>query len=523
MPALILRFRFALFLAICIASACTSRPDGPEAGRALLDQAASAMGGWSALDQVKSLEVQTSGTDWEPLQAVDPAAEPRQINSFSQTLLVDFAAKRMRLEFDATRTYPTAAPVKFVEVINGNDGMLANANERLHPSRLATRLRDYNRLPARVLYTARDAGNLTRSEDQTVEGGLVQVLKYTDSGLPVELHIDAESRLPMRVIYMEDDPIYGDTPNEVSFADWKDHSGVKLPETQITRLNGRKIREERVRSLVTNPPLDDASFAIPNSVKSQPENGERIVSQWALRRVVMGVAYQDFGREQKVDLVPVASGVYHIRGGSHHSMVVEMRDHLIVVEAPLFEERSVAVIRALEERFPGKPIKHLVVTHFHFDHSGGIRAYVAKGATILAHESILPFINDMIRRPHTLRPDSLEEARKKSTVSQSVGRISPVQVLTDGERRVEVRDIPSDHATGMTIVHLPKEKIVFVSDLYSPPGPTPNPSVIFERTRSQAFYDALKDAGLAVETIVGGHGTVGSLRDLERALAAAKE
>ena len=517
------RLHLALSFAIAITAACASPPTGPEAGRLLLDQTAAAMGGWSALGQIKSQEIQTSGTDWEPLQAIDPTAEPRQINSFDQTLLVDFDRKRIRLMFDATRTYPTVAPVKFVEVIDGNDGMLANDNERLHPSRLATRLRDYNRLPVRILYTARDAGDLTRSEDQTVAGATVEVLKYTDSGLPVELHIDAETMLPVRVVYMEDDPIYGDTPNEVAFSNWKEHDGVRLPETQITRLNGKKIREEHVRSLVMNPPLEDASFAIPDAVTSQPENGQRIVSQWVLRRVVMGVAYQDFGREQKVEVVPVAPGVYHIRGGSHHSMVVEMMDHLIVVEAPLFDERSVAVIRALEEKFPNKPIKHLVVTHFHFDHSGGVRAYVAKGATVVAHESILPFINEMIQRPHTIRPDSLSEAMKKSPVTPSVGRISPVQVLTDGERRVEVRDIPSDHATGMTIAYLPKEKIVFVSDLYSPPGPTPNPSVIFERGRSAAFYEALKNTGLKVETIVGGHGTVGSLRDLEKALDAAKE
>jgi glyoxylase-like metal-dependent hydrolase (beta-lactamase superfamily II) len=408
--------------------------------------------------------------------------------------------------------------VKFVEVINGDEGMLVNAKEKLHPSRLATRLRDFNRLPLRVLQTAR-AADLERVEDTEVDGRKEQVVKYTDGGAPVALHFDAESGLPVRVIYMEDDPVYGDTPNELSFSDWKDHDGVRIPETMITKLNGRTIREEHVRKVVQNPPIEDASFEIPESVLAQPENGDRLVSQWVLRRVVMGVAYQDFGREQKVELIPVARGVYHVRGGSHHSMAIEMRDHLIVVEAPLFDERSVAVIRALEEKFPNKPVKTLVITHFHFDHSGGVRAYAAKGAMLLAHESILPFINEMIERPHTLRPDSLTERLKTpSPLYHSSGRISPVHRLTDGERIVEVREIPNDHAAGMLIAYLPKEKIVFVSDLYSPAGPTPNASVIFERGRSQAFYDALKNAGLAIETIVGGHGVVGSLRDLEKAL-----
>jgi glyoxylase-like metal-dependent hydrolase (beta-lactamase superfamily II) len=506
----------ALLLAAIMAAAC-SADTGPEAGRLLADEAAAAMGGWKAMDQVTSQEIHTSGIDWEPLQAVDPTAEPRQINSFGQVVLVDYEKKRMRLTFDAVRTYPTVAPVKFVEVINGDDGMLETTRERLHPSRLATRLRDYNRLPIRLLYTARAAPDLARTEDQIVDNVAVHVLRYSDGGAPVELHVDRESKLPVRVIYTDDDPTYGNTPNEISFSEWEDHGGVRFPELQSTRLSGRKIREERLRSLVQNPAATGASFAIPDDVKAQPENGRRVVSQWVLRRVVMGVAYTDFGREQKVEFAEVTRGVYHIRGGSHHSMVVEMKDHLVVVEAPLFDERSVAVIAALEDKFPAKPIKHLVITHFHFDHSGGIRGYVAKGATLVAHESIQPFIKEIIERPHTLRPDSL--AKMPAPPPVSLQSVSDLTRLSDGERTVEVRAIANDHATGMLIAYLPREKIVFVSDLYSPPGPVPNPSVIFERTRATAFYDALMKAGLAVETIVGGHGVVGSFRDLQKAVS----
>jgi glyoxylase-like metal-dependent hydrolase (beta-lactamase superfamily II) len=504
-------------------TACSSPPAvGPDAGRALIEEAAGAMGGWAAMDAVKSQEILTGGTDWEPLQAVDPEGEPRQINTFGQTVLVDYEKKRMRLTFDALRTYPTQAPVKFVEVIEGDAGMLETAdpqgkpvNERLHPSRLATRLRDYNRLPIRVLYTAKAASDLQRAEDVTVDNKAIHVVKYTDNGAAVELHLDSFNKLPIRVIYIEDDPIYGDTLNEIAFSDWRDRSGVRLPDTQTTFLNGKKIREERVRTLINNPKLQDTSFAIPESVKAQPENGERIVSQWTLRRAVMGVTYLDFGREQKVEIAQVAPGVHHIRGGSHHSMAVEMKDHLVVVEAPLFEERSVAVIKALEEKFPGKPVRYLVVTHFHFDHTGGLRAYAAKGATLLAPDSIVPFVKEMLERPHTVRPDSLANASAKGTVEG----VSGTRALTDGERTVELRPIPNDHASGMLIAYLPKEKVAFVADLYSPPGPVPNPSVIFERKRATAFYDAVMKGGLSVETVVGGHGVVGPFRDLAKAMA----
>ncbi len=64
-------------------------------------------------------------------------------------------------------------------------------------------------------------------------------------------------------------------------------------------------------------------------------------------------------------------------------MLVEQDDHLVIVEAPQNEARSLAVIAKAKEIAPGKPIKYLVNTHTHFDHSGGLRTYVNEGAIIV--------------------------------------------------------------------------------------------------------------------------------------------
>src|SRR5262245_38732526 len=143
----------------------------------------------------------------------------------------------------------------------------------------------------------------------------------------------------------------------------------------------------------------------------------------------MGVGYQDFGREQKVDFVEVAKGVYQIKGSTHHSLAVEMKDHIVVVEAPLFEERSVAVMKAIEAKIPGKPIKYLVMTHFHIDHSGGIRAYAAKGATLLAQEENVEFLKTVMSRPQTIRPDTLAQA---GSTTPSLECMKELTTLNDG-------------------------------------------------------------------------------------------
>lgn len=76
----------------------------------------------------------------------------------------------------------------------------------------------------------------------------------------------------------------------------------------------------------------------------------------------------------------------------------------MVVEAPLNEARSLAVIAKVKETIPGKPIKYLVNTHAHFDHSGGLRTYVAEGATIVTHRGNEAYYKKVWAAPHTLNP-----------------------------------------------------------------------------------------------------------------------
>jgi glyoxylase-like metal-dependent hydrolase (beta-lactamase superfamily II) len=513
---------FAIVLALLmLLSACSSAPPtGPEAGRALIEESAAAMGGWAAMDAVKSQEILTGGGDLEPMQAIEPNGEARAINQFGQSVVVDYEKNRMRLTFDAMRVYPSRLALKFAEVIDGDAGMLETATakgdvtrERLHPGRLATRQRDVRRLPIRVLYTAKNASDLTRAEDK-VEGSLtLHVLRYSDGGQSAELHLDSFNKLPVRVIYSEDDPVYGDTLNELAYLDWREYSGIRLPQTHAYFLNGNKIREERVRTLINNPKYDEASLIIPENIRSQSEDGERIVSQWPLRRVVMGTGYLDFGRQQKVDIVEAAKGVYHIKGSSHHSMAVEMKDHIVVIEAPLFEERSLAVIKALEEKIPGKPIRYVVMTHFHIDHSGGMRAYAAKGATIVAHEANVDFLKTMLSRPKTIRPDSLAKA---GSITPGIEGFNGVKSLTDGERTVELREIPNPHSAGMLAAYLPVEKLIFSSDLFTPGTPI-DPANTSGLANAAALYKAIIDQKIVVDRVVGGHGDIAPVGDLAKA------
>jgi glyoxylase-like metal-dependent hydrolase (beta-lactamase superfamily II) len=162
-------------------------------------------------------------------------------------------------------------------------------------------------------------------------------------------------------------------------------------------------------------------------------------------------------------------------------VLIEMKDYVIVVEAPHGEQRSMAVMAEVKKLVPNKPIKYLVNTHHHFDHASGIRAYAAEGATVVTHEINRPYFERAAANSWTLAPDRLAKSKKKP-VFQAMG---DNMVLTDGTRSVELYQIIGNtHHDGIVMVYLRKEKILIEADVFTPgpagaePPKVPNPQSV---------------------------------------------
>jgi glyoxylase-like metal-dependent hydrolase (beta-lactamase superfamily II) len=212
----------------------------------------------------------------------------------------------------------------------------------------------------------------------------------------------------------------------------------------------------------------------------------------------------------RVETEKLAEGVYKIGGGSHHSVAVEFGDFVAVVEAPLNEERSLAVIAAVRKLVPNKTIDYVVNTHHHFDHSGGLRTYVhEEGSTIVTYRGNRDFYGQelfSLALQRTLQPDRLalyppEEAAEGYRFETVVEKYT----LSDGTRTMDVHHMQAlNHADGMLIAYLPKEKIVIEADMYTPPAPgtTPPPPTAAART----FLANMQRLKLDVATLVPIHG-----------------
>jgi len=162
----------------------------------------------------------------------------------------------------------------------------------------------------------------------------------------------------------------------------------------------------------------------------------------------------------------LADGIYLILGG-YASLAVDFKDYIVVIEGPQSEARATQVITEAKRLIPGKPIRYVVNTHHHIDHSSGLRTFVAEGATVVTHEINKAYFEKLFALPHTLAPDRLareKRAPKFETVSEK-------KVLSDGTRVIELHRLRgSGHNEGLLVAYFPKEKILVEADAYNPPA-----------------------------------------------------
>jgi glyoxylase-like metal-dependent hydrolase (beta-lactamase superfamily II) len=212
---------------------------------------------------------------------------------------------------------------------------------------------------------------------------------------------------------------------------------------------------------------------------------------------------QDPGR---VDVEKMANGVYLLGGGPANSYMVEFRDFVAVFEAPLNEERSLAVIEAVAKLAPNKPIRWLISSHPHFDHIGGIRTYNHIGATVVTHFINLPFLNrDVLTyKARTVKPDIL--ALWPPTEVAEGYNYEAIQenfVITDNSRILRVYYVqPLRHVAGMLMAYLPAERIAFEADLFD----THEPPRTAQLPAMQSFLNQVQRMKLDVATVAPVHG-----------------
>jgi len=312
---------------------------------------------------------------------------------------------------------------------------------------------------------------LQRWRDAVALKGAHHRIKIQDDIHPIILHVNEETGRIDKLSTMEHDMVYGDAPLEATYTDWQRRNGVHFPSHIRISLAGIPYLEVKRTKVTVNPILDAAAFTAPDHVTYVHDIELAMrgasVSQLVRSFTSAGSPEKALGRPQ-IDSQELAKGVYLLEGtpsDAVFTLAVELENGVVVVEPGSFDLKGEAIIDWIADYFPGKPISHIVVSHHHSDHSGGLRPYVAAGASVVAHEAALGFYKSLLTRTNsTIMPDALD----RNPVEGKIVTVSADEpyVIEDAERPITIYPVVSGHTTDMIIVGLERQEILYSADLY---------------------------------------------------------
>ncbi len=463
--------------------------------RRVLDDAIEAHGGLEALRAIKDFTLKEKGKVYARYQS--PGAEPPfSAGNSEETLIVDTERGYV---FDDVRAANGGFNNWVQTVIKGTNGQTFDMWSKTAtpiPNASVNNFRpQMRRLPPIVLLEALDRASTLRYLGEDEIGGrkqkVISVLRPDNQQL--SLSFDAQTKLLTKYGYLYADPIAGDSEIAQTYSGYRTVGKLKLPTSRALYNSGGVIQEVEYTDLQINTKPAESVFA-------GPDDFEKLEAPPAT--------------PAPPAVVKIADDVYVLNGlagGTHNAMFVAFNDYILVVEAPeniIYGNNSNQAIAKIKETVPGKPIKYLVLTHHHSDHSGGFREYVAEGATIVTTASTKSELEKAAVIESSLLPHLASKNKATFEVVENKKR-----VFQDDKHVVEFYDIgPNPHANEILVAYLPKQKILFQADMLNPAA---NGTIPIAQDVTVSFSEKLQQLGLDVEKIYGVHGRPATPQELK--------
>jgi glyoxylase-like metal-dependent hydrolase (beta-lactamase superfamily II) len=458
----------------------------PQAGFAQDSAAAVLKRASAAMGAPKTLRYAGEGTGYSFGQAYTPGGPWPKITVHNQTRTINYAAGSMRDEITLSRAepqggggYPLSGQQRNDQYLSGTFAWNQAATGAVSGPRWVTdRTHQLWTTPHGVIEAA--LRNNATVQWLTKEGSAVAALSFAEPGKFTATAFLNKDYLVERVESRLPDAVLGEVSAGAVYSGYRDFGGVKFP-TRIQQAQGDFLTLDlTVTEVQPNAP---AEIQVPDAVR---------------------------GATERVTAQKMAEGVWFIAGGSHNSVAIEMKDHLVLVEAPLGDYRVAPVIEEMKKLAPGKPIRFVINSHVHFDHSGGLRAAAAEGATIITHTLSKPYFERALATPAKILPDRFAKSGKKGAVRG----VDVKTTLSDGTRTVELHPIANSvHTNTFLMVYLPKERLLIEADAYTPLPPNAKPPAT-PNANHVNLIENIERLKLAIDQILPLHGRVVPLAEL---------
>lgn len=509
------------FGAMALAFAALGCSDDGDEQQTPMGALAEALGGQGNVAALEGLRLQGTGTRHIPHEGFTPEDAPTEANTFTRTVSIDFEDDQLRVDTARDIQFLFPGSQAYSDIVQGNLGastqpFFGTPLGALSSDKVASIRRQEALLTPQLLLRMLDAEDVTMEEDVTMAGETYHRYMWSGAPAPIVFYVNADDNELAMIETMELDFYKRDVKLQVMFSDWETEGSIKFPGSRRVIRDSLELFTEQVSSVTVDPDFDADAFEFPAGVV--PEFNEALYArgmlshQWYFLLDSLGLPFS--GIDVAITPRAIAEGVWQLQGGSHHSLLIEQADGLVLVDAPLYDDRGAALASYIARAIPGKSIKYVVASHFHEDHVSGIRDVLGRNpdAALVVYESSASAWREILDAPSTLKPDALAQNPRRVTISSVTAQGAE---LPDAEHPVVLQHITTDHASDMLLVRERTSNTVFVVDIYSPGNAG--------QLGARDFLTALTDNEIPQEglKVVGGHG--GETHDFADVQAAAAQ
>jgi len=459
--------------------------------KAVLDRSLAAYGGREALNSINNVSIRLAGESVHRNQSRRPGDLDR--TPYNGELIIDLKNSR------AMQTQKGHYPGGF----NWHTGNVVDAGNRTFfdlirktsspPQQITPAIFRANTrwLPQLVLLNVLERAETLRYLGKTeYDKRPHEVIDYvTNDGARLALYIDQQTGLLSKFETFVTDPFSGDSVAETRFTGQRKVGNYMVPARRQNVLQGVITNDFELAEVSFNTELRPETFKVPEG----------------LRAVTFPTP---------TPVTKHADKIYTTSAGGYNVLFVDFNDHIFVMEAPGNDRVSQQAMEQIRKTIPGKPIKYVAITHHHDDHAGGIRTYMAEGATLIITPGEEAFFKKVSAVRFNATPDTLTRSPREP-------KFEPIQngkrVLTDGTTTVEIYDIGSGpHAEGMLVAYFPAQKMIYQGDLLNRPA---NGDPPIANDTSSHFLEWLDSKKLAVDATIPVHGPVTTIEEFRKAVS----
>ncbi len=463
--------------------------------KAVLDRSVAAYGGREALNSIGNVSIRLGGETVHRNQSRRPGDLDR--TPFAGELVIDVKNSR------ALQTQKGHYPGGF----DWHNGFVVDNNTRTSfdfirktsnpPGNITPAIFKGNIrwLPQLVLLTVLERADTLRYLGKTeYEKRPHEVIDYVaHDGLRLALYIDEASGQLSKYETVVQNSYSGDSLLETRFTGQRKVGNYILPTARVSVLNGDVVNDFRYGDVAFNTELRPETFKVPEGFRAVTFPPPTPVTKHAEK-------------------------IYTTSAGGYNVLFVDFNDYIFVMETPGNERTSLQAIEQIRKTIPNKPIKYVAVTHHHDDHAGGIRTYMAEGATLIVAPGEQAFFKKVSAARFKADPDALTRNPREPI-------FEPLQngkrVLTDGTTTVEIYDIGAGpHTQEMLVAYFPQHKLIYQGDLLNRPG---NGDPAIANDTSVHFLNWIDSQKLAVDATIPVHGPLTTIADFRKAVAEKKD